>query len=90
MENLVLSGALDDLSGVTREQYFAPVDKDKGTGTFLEVLTRFATKYQMDKMNQTMSLFGDMEEVQVQRPVPPKVESWSVIEKLNKEKEGKC
>ena len=86
MENLVLSGALDDLGGITREQYFAPVDKDKG-GTFLEVLTRFATKYQMDKMNQTMSLFGDMEEVQVQRPVPPKVENWSVIEKLNKEKE---
>jgi DNA polymerase-3 subunit alpha len=41
----------------------------------------------MDTMNQTMSLFGDMEEVQVQRPVPPKVETWSVIEKLNKEKE---
>jgi DNA polymerase-3 subunit alpha len=86
MENLVLSGALDDLEGITREQYFAPVDKDNKS-TFLEVLTRFATKYQMDKMNQTMSLFGDMEEVQVQRPVPPKVEKWSVIEKLNKEKD---
>ena len=87
MENLVLSGALDELGDITREQYFAPADKDKANGTFLEVLTRFAAKYQMDKMNQTMSLFGDMEEVQVQRPVPPKVENWSVIEKLNKEKE---
>ena len=85
MESLVLSGALDELSGVTREQYMAPTGK--GDETFLEVLLRFATKYQMDTMNQTMSLFGDMEEVQVQRPVPPKVENWSVIEKLNKEKE---
>lgn len=85
MENLVLSGALDELSGVTREQYMAPAGK--GDESFLEVLSKFATKYQMDSMNQTMSLFGDMEEVQVQRPVPPKVENWSVIEKLNKEKE---
>ena len=85
MENLVLSGALDDLEGVSREQYMAPTGK--GDETFLEVISRFATKYQMDTMNQTMSLFGDMEEVQVQRPVPPKVETWSVIEKLNKEKE---
>ena len=85
MESLVLSGALDELEGITREQYMAPTGK--GEETFLEVINRFATKYQNDTMNSAMSLFGDMEEVQVQRPVPPKVESWSVIEKLNREKE---
>jgi DNA polymerase-3 subunit alpha len=85
MESLVLSGALDELEGITREQYMAPTGK--GEETFLEVINRFAAKYQNDTMNSAMSLFGDMEEVQVQRPVPPKVESWSVIEKLNKEKE---
>lgn len=85
MESLVLSGALDSLEGVTREQYMALTGK--GDETFLEVISKFATKYQMDAMNQTMSLFGDMEEVQIQRPIPPKVETWSVIEKLNKEKE---
>lgn len=84
LEFLALSGALDCFSEIAREQYFAPV----GNSTFSEVLTTYAQRYQTDKAAAQNSLFGDMADIAIAKPViPTTYEKWSDLERLNREKE---
>ena len=83
LESLALSGGLDCF-GLTREQYMAP--DSKGT-TFIETLTRYGQLYQQEKMQAQNSLFGDLDDIEIAKPQPPKAAEWSVVEKLNKERE---
>ncbi|MDD4032766.1 MAG: DNA polymerase III subunit alpha [Bacteroidales bacterium] len=83
IESLVLAGAFDNL-GVKREQFFAPMGKD---ATFLETLCHYSALYQKDNQSLSGGLFGDLAPIQINKPEPPMADEWSVLEKLNKEKE---
>ncbi|MEM1321951.1 MAG: DNA polymerase III subunit alpha [Bacteroidota bacterium] len=84
MESLSLSGALDEFDGLVRAQYFAPSEK---YDTFLEHLLRYGNAYQMQKAQSHNSLFGDSEDIMIPEPAVPDRGSWSLIEKLTREKE---
>lgn len=85
LEALVLAGALDNLGEVERAQFFAT--DSKGV-SFIEQLTRYGSKAQQEKNNVQQTLFGGSESgFEIQKPEIPKVEGWSKLENLNKEKE---
>jgi len=86
LESLVLSGALDSLGKYSREQYMGSV---MGV-SFLDNVIKYGQKFKADKESNEMSLFGDLEdtEIQIYHPEPPKeFETWSTLERLNKEKD---
>lgn len=83
LESLVLSGAFDGFK-VKRESFFA---RNPDGRTFLETLMRYGQVYQQEKNESRQSLFGAMEEVEIATPAIPQAESWSAIEKLNRERD---
>ena len=84
MECLVLSGAFDGFKDIKREQYFATNSKGE---IFIDALIRFGTGYQVAVEESQHSLFGGVEEVEVHTPEIPESESWSALERLNKERD---
>lgn len=85
LECLALCGAFDSFSDeITREQFLASVSKDE---VFLDLLVRYGNRYQQDKAQNTMTLFGDMNEIEIAHPKPVPCESWSDLDRLNREKE---
>ncbi|MDR1526189.1 MAG: DNA polymerase III subunit alpha [Dysgonamonadaceae bacterium] len=84
MESLSLAGAFDTFSEVQREHLFTDNGK---IDAFLTYLMRYGSKYQTDKKSSMNSLFGGSNTVDVAKPEISAVESWSKIERLNKEKE---
>ncbi|MDR1225057.1 MAG: DNA polymerase III subunit alpha [Tannerella sp.] len=83
IESLALSGAFDNF-GVRREPFVTVNEKGE---TFTEIISRYGTKYQMDKQMATNSLFGIDAAIEIAKPEIPKCEEWSDLERLNKEKE---
>lgn len=83
IESLVLSGGLDGF-GIRREQYFGVNMKSE---TFLDQLVRYGQLYQMEKQQMANSLFGGFDSVEIATPQLPGFESWSDIERLNRERE---
>lgn len=83
LESLVLSGAFDGFK-IKRESFFA---RNPDGRTFLEALMRYGQVYQQEKNESRQSLFGAMEEVEIATPAIPQAESWSAIEKLNRERD---
>ncbi len=87
LEVMALSGALDCF-GIQREQYFAPSGRnDRGNDRFIDVLSTYATQYQTNKNEAKNSLFGAFDDIEITKPKPTKCAEWSVIEKLNRERE---
>jgi DNA polymerase-3 subunit alpha len=84
LEALCLSGAFDNFTEATREQYFATNSKSE---VFLETLIRYGNKFQQDKSSVQNSLFGGMDSFEIAKPEVPQTLPWSNIERLNKEKE---
>ena len=85
IESLILAGAFDSFTEYKREQYFAKINENE---TFLDALIKYGSRYQVDKQTSLNSLFGDMSEIEIAKPLPLKNYSqWSDIERLNKEKE---
>ena len=85
LESLVLSGALDSFNEVRREQYFSPNLKGE---VFLDTIVRFGSAYQEAKFSAENSLFGDFGSVEVATPpIPQEYNEWSLLERLNKERE---
>src|SRR5574344_1549658 len=82
-ESMALSGGFDSFD-IKREQYFA--DNNKGD-TFMDTLMRYGQLYQSEKSQAQNSLFGESNSVEIATPPIPNAESWSDIEKLNKERE---
>lgn len=82
LESLILSGGFDSF-GIPREAYFAVNAQGQ---PFLDQLIRFGQTYQNDKIQQSNSLFGDMLDTTITLPSVPKVEPWSTLEKLSKER----
>ncbi len=86
LEALVLAGAFDCFEGIKREDYFEKNNRDE---TFAELLLRYGQLYQNAKLEQTASLFGDMDEdlntagrPQVKSAVP-----WVDAVRLEKERD---
>ncbi len=82
-ESLALSGALDAFE-YTREQYLAP---DVKANTFMGTLIRYGQLYQQEKQQAQASLFGGFEAIEIAKPKAPKADSWSAIERLNRERD---
>lgn len=83
VESLILAGGLDSL-GLRREHYFG---KNSKGDIFLDTLMRYGNLYQTEQRESQNTLFGDAGAVEVSTPEVPEVESWSDIERLNKERE---
>ena len=82
-ETLALSGGFDSF-GIRREQFFG---KNSKGDTFLDTLVRYGQLYQQEQREAATSLFGGEEAVEIATPPIPEAESWSTIERLNKERE---
>ena len=84
MECLAYSGAFDNCPDTTRAAIFSCNEKGE---QFLDVLLRYAYKFQNDSMMAGASLFGDMEELKPVRPELPVIEEEQFsIEFLKEEK----
>ena len=83
IEALALSGAFDSF-GVAREAFF---EKNNKGEDFSEVLLRYGQQYQLDKQQQSNTLFGDMMDELTAKPAIPKAEPWPTIEKLSRERD---
>ncbi len=83
IEILALAGAFDSF-GYRRSQFFAPV---QGGDRFIDALTRYMDLYKTDKMDNSLSLFGEVEELKPQRPVMPEApEEENTLGLLQEEK----
>ena len=85
LECLALSGAFDELpGGIGREQYMNINSKGE---QFLEAVMKYGSRYQQDKILSENSLFGGQEMLEYPKPEIPEGGNWSMLEKLNRERE---
>ncbi len=84
IENIALAGGFDTLREVKREMFFVVNGKNE---TFADSLIRYGMKYQADKAMASNSLFGDANQMAISKPVIPEFETWSVLDRLNRERE---
>lgn len=85
IEALAMAGSFDEIQSENhRAQYFANYTENE---TFIERLIKHGNRLQDAENSTQASLFGEMEEVQIQNPEFPECEKWSNIKKLNLEKE---
>ena len=82
-ESLALSGGFDSF-GVPRESFFGTNHKGE---SFLDSLVRYGQLYQREQAEAQNSLFGGLNAVEIATPPIPKVESWSSLERLNRERD---
>ena len=82
-ESLVLSGGFDSFN-IRRESYFGRNAKGE---VFLDTLVRYGQLYQQEKNEAQNSLFGGMDSVDIATPQVPEGDTWSSIEKLNRERD---
>lgn len=86
LESLAQSGCFDCFKEIPREAYFAK-EKDEES-TFIEKLIRYGNAIQAEKNNAQQSLFGSGTAQLIPPPkVPKNYNTWSNLERLNKEKE---
>jgi len=83
IEALAYAGAFDEFEGISREQLFA----EENGRTFIEKLISFGNSFQTQSSDNSLSLFGGENEISVENPSIPVCEAWSVIAKLEKERE---
>lgn len=83
-ESLLHAGALDSF-GITRKQYSLPC---KNGDLFIDTLLKYGELYVRDSLNDSVSLFGEMDEMKPQRPEVPAMQGEeNILEKLKQEKE---
>ncbi|MDE6480123.1 MAG: DNA polymerase III subunit alpha [Muribaculaceae bacterium] len=81
IESLALAGAFDSF-GIKREMMLHPMFDT----TYADMLVKYGQNYQNDKNSLQMSLFGDFETIETNRPPYPDFEPWSRIRLLEEEK----
>lgn len=84
LESMVVAGALDCFTNITREQYFATDSKEV---SFLESLIRYGNNAKTIIEASSNTLFGDVGGFEIVKPQPQRCPEWTKLEKLNKEKE---
>jgi len=85
LEAMAMAGAFDTFTDIRREQYFA-ITSDKESN-FIEALLRYGNKLQLEKNSRQQSLFGDNNDFGPTLPPLPDAMEWTMLEKLNKEKD---
>ena len=85
IESLALAGGFDELDDFHRAQYFNVTASD--SSNLIEKGTRYGNSVQNSEMTASNSLFGDSAEMDIAEPKIAECEEWSLIEKLNKEKD---
>ena len=85
IEGLALSGAMDSFVNVSRSMFFVP-DITDGT-TLTDRMIRYGNQKNLGGDTSQASLFGGEDEIQVTEPQLTKVEPWSALEQLSREKE---
>ncbi len=85
IEGLALSGALDSFENITRSMFFV---QDLADGTTLtDKMIKYGNQKNLGGDTSQGNLFGGEDEVAVAEPQLPKVEPWSALEQLSREKE---
>jgi DNA polymerase-3 subunit alpha len=85
LEAMAMAGAFDTFTDIRREQYFA-ITSDKES-SFIEAILRYGNKLQLEKNSRQQSLFGDNNDFGPTLPPLPDAMEWTMLEKLNKEKD---
>lgn len=81
IENLAMSGAFDSM-GYAREAF---VEKVYDT-SFSDILVKFGQTIQNDKNSLQVSLFGELEPIDIPKPIFPEVVPWNRLKLLEEEK----
>lgn len=84
IEGLALSGAFDSFENVHRAMFFS-IDADGLTLT--EKMIKYGNQKNLGNDTSQASLFGGEDTIEVTEPTLPKVEPWSALEQLSREKE---
>ena len=82
IENLAMAGAFDCFN-MPREMFIEQVFDNSWT----DLLVKYGQNIQKDKNSLQMSLFGDVETIETNKPQFPKYTPWSRLAILDKEKE---
>ncbi len=85
IECLAMSGAFDCFEELHRAQYFFHPENDLQTG--IEKLVRFGNQSQNSKAQMEGSLFGEMEMPELTLPKIPECDPWTLMIRLEKERE---
>jgi len=85
IEALVVAGAFDCYSQISRAQYFS---SDAKGASFVENLIRYGNSAKEVKNSSQNSLWGDVGGFEIVKPEPVQCPDWSKLEKLDKEKEA--
>jgi DNA polymerase-3 subunit alpha len=85
LESLAYAGTFDCYTTYHRAQYFFIPPGDTSTG--LEKIIRFGNMYQVNHLQTSNSLFGDLSMPEVATPKLPNCEPWTLTELLDHEKE---
>jgi DNA polymerase III subunit alpha len=85
LENLAATGAFDSFGNMHRAQFFATGKNEQMSN--LEKISKFAQGYHAQKDNNTASLFGGYEELELTLPTMAPSEEWSITETVEREKE---
>ncbi|MDE6795171.1 MAG: DNA polymerase III subunit alpha, partial [Muribaculaceae bacterium] len=81
IENLAMAGSFDSM-GYQREAFIEP----SGDSTFSDALVKYGQIIQNDKNSLQMSLFGDEEPLETNKPPFPMVQPWNHLKLLEEEK----
>jgi DNA polymerase-3 subunit alpha len=85
IECMAVAGAFDCFKEVHRAQYFFPENSDEPN--LIEKSIRYANTATANSLANQQSLFGGVSTVQLAEPTIQPCETWSLMEKLRKEKE---
>ena len=84
LESLAYGGAFDSFKEMHRAQFFHVMQDGD---TFLGKIIQFGAQVQNDTLVSSNSLFGDVEMPEIKHPEVPKVEPFSLAERLAHEKD---
>jgi DNA polymerase-3 subunit alpha len=86
LEALAVAGAFDNIGDDSHRSRYLEKSPDTGM-TGVELAVKFGQKTQQTNAAAQTSLFGGSSEVQLVEPSLPKVDPWSLTERLSREKE---
>jgi len=85
IEGLAIAGAFDEISGITRSQFFGTANG--ADGNFIATCMKYGNKLKAGQDSSMASMFGGDDAVEIKKPDIPQVPEWTRIDRLNKEKE---
>ena len=85
IEGLALAGGFDAMEGLHRAMFFTP---DGDGQTLTDKLIKYSNQMTLGNDTSQASLFGGDDEIEITEPqLPTKIEPWSKLEELAREKE---